>query len=157
MTTTGIGLTVTRAAYTDVEAQRLIAAALADLAERYGGEGDETPIAPEDFVPPSGVFLVAWLDGDPVGCGAWRARGENAEIKRMYTAPQARGRGVAKVVLTELETTARAAGLRRMILETGTKQPEAIGLYEARGYTLIPNFGHYKDEPEAVSYGLGLD
>lgn len=153
---TGIGLTVTRTAYTDPEVQRLIAATLADLAERYGGEGDATPVEPEDFVPPNGVFLLAWLDGVAVGCGAWRARGDDAEIKRMYTAPGARGRGVAKAVLTELETSARTAGKRRMILETGLKQPEAIGVYESRGYAKIPNFGYYKDEPDAVCYGLGL-
>lgn len=88
--------------------------------------------------------------------GAARANGDDAEIKRMYTAPEARGRGVARAVLTELENSARAAGKLRMILETGLKQPEAIGLYESRGYTRIPNFGYYKDEPDAVCYGFGL-
>ncbi|MGH3713313.1 MAG: GNAT family N-acetyltransferase [Micromonosporaceae bacterium] len=156
MTTTGIGLTVTRAAYTDPDAQRLIAATLADLAERYGGEGDATPVDAADFVPPNGVFLLAWLDGVAVGCGAWRGHGEDAEIKRMYTAAEVRGRGVARALLTELENAARAAGKRRMILETGLKQPEAIGLYESRGYLPIPNFGYHKDEPDAVSYGLEL-
>lgn len=151
------GLTVTPVAYTHVAAQRLIAATLADLAERYGGEGDATPVDPAEFDPPHGIFLLARLDGLAVGCGAWRSNGqEDAEIKRMYTAPEARGRGVARAVLEALESAAREAGKRRMILETGYQQPEAIGLYESHGYRRIPNFGHYKDEPEAVCYGREL-
>ena len=151
------GLTVTPVAYTHVAAQRLIAATLADLAERYGGDGDATPVDPAQFDRPRGIFLLAWLDGAAVGCGAWRASGEDdAEIKRMYTAPGARGRGVARAVLGALEATAREAGKRRMILETGDKQPEAIGLYESSGYLQIPNFGYYKDAPGSVCFGREL-
>ncbi len=151
------GLTVTPVAYTHVAAQRLIAATLADLAERYGGDGDATPVDPAQFDRPRGIFLLAWLDGAAVGCGAWRSSSEDAaEIKRMYTAPGARGRGVARAVLGALEATAREAGKRRMILETGDKQPEAIGLYESSGYLQIPNFGYYKDAPGAVCFGREL-
>jgi len=151
------GLTVTPVAYTHVAAQRLIAATLADLAERYGGDGDATPVDPAQFDRPHGIFLLAWLDGVAVGCGAWRSSGEDdAEIKRMYTAPGARGRGVARAVLGALEATAREAGKRRMILETGDKQPEAIGLYESAGYLQIPNFGYYKDAPGSVCFGREL-
>jgi len=151
------GLTVTPVAYTHVAAQRLIAATLADLAERYGGDGDATPVDPAQFDRPRGIFLLAWLDGVAVGCGAWRSSSEDAaEIKRMYTAPGARGRGVARAVLGALEATAREAGKRRMILETGDKQPEAIGLYESSGYLQIPNFGYYKDAPGAVCFGREL-
>lgn len=156
MTITEHGLTVTPAAYLDPQAQRLISATLADLAERYGGAGDRTPVDPAEFDPPQGVFLLAWLDGAAVGCGGWRTEGEDAEIKRMYTAPEARGRGVARTVLTALEELARAAGRRRMILVTGYRQPEAIALYESRGYRRIPKFGYYKDEPGALAYGLPL-
>lgn len=156
MTITEQGLSIAPVPYTDPVAQRLIAATLADLSERYDGDGDATPIDPEQFSPPYGMFLVAWLDGAAVGCGGWRSHGEDAEIKRMYTAPEARGKGVARAVLTALQDTARHAGKRRMILETGDRQPEAIALYESQGYRRIPNFGHYKDEPGAVSYGLTL-
>jgi GNAT superfamily N-acetyltransferase len=150
-------LTIEPVAYSNGEAQRLIAATLADLAERYGGEGDATPIDPAQFDPPHGIFLLARLDEDAVGCGAWRSSGEHdAEIKRMYTAPEARGRGVARAVLDALEATARDAGKRRMILETGDRQPEAIALYESHGYRRIPNFGYYADEPGALSYGRDL-
>jgi GNAT superfamily N-acetyltransferase len=63
---------------------------------------------------------------------------------------------VARAVLGALEATAREAGKRRMILETGDKQPEAIGLYESAGYLQIPNFGYYKDAPGAVCFGREL-
>ncbi|MGH3727441.1 MAG: GNAT family N-acetyltransferase [Micromonosporaceae bacterium] len=143
-------------AYTHPEAQRLIAAALADLGKRYDGDGDATPVDPVEFEPPHGVFLLARVDGVAAGCGGWRSHADDAEIKRMYTVPEARGRGVARAVLAGLEETARAAGKRRTILETGDKQPEAISLYESCGYRAIPNFGFYKDEPGAISYGLDL-
>ena len=57
----------------DPDVRRLVAAALADLAARYGGSGDDTPIASSDFEPPHGEFLVAVADGQPIGCGAWRS------------------------------------------------------------------------------------
>jgi GNAT superfamily N-acetyltransferase len=156
VTITEQGLVLRTVPYTAPDAQRLVAATLADLARRYGGNGDATPVDPDQFSAPRGTFVVAYLDGVPVGCGGWRSRGDDAEIKRMYTAPEARGRGVARAVLLALEDSARAAGRRRMILETGSRQPEAIGLYESRGYLKIPNFGYYKDEPGAVCYGLEL-
>lgn len=156
VTVTDQGLTLRTVPYTDPDAQRLVVAALADLGQRYGGSGDATPVHPRQFSPPEGIFVVAYLDGVAVGCGGWRTRDDDAEIKRMYTVPQARGRGVARAVLAALEGSAHAAGLRRMILEAGGRQPEAISLYEACGYRRIANFGYYKDEPGAISYGLNL-
>jgi GNAT superfamily N-acetyltransferase len=78
------------------------------------------------------------------------------EIKRMYVAPAVRGRGVALALLRALEDHARSAGRKRLILETGDRQPEAIGLYHKAGYALIENFGHYRDEPGVASFGRGL-
>ncbi|MBY8870889.1 GNAT family N-acetyltransferase [Micromonospora sp. PLK6-60] len=141
------------------EARRLIAATLADLGERYGGDGDETPVDPAEFTPPNGEFLVAYLAGEPVGCGGWRSHGgpdDAAELKRMYTVPAVRGRGVARALLAAIERSARERGRKRVILETGDKQPEAIGLYTSAGYERIPNFGYYKDEPGCLSYGRTL-
>lgn len=141
------------------DARRLIRAALADLAQRYGGEGDETPIEPGQFDPPQGAFLLAYSMGQPVGCGGWRSHGdagEVAELKRMYTAPVARGRGVARRVLAAVERSAREHGRKRLILECGVRQPEAIALYEASGYQRIENFGFYRDSPECRSYGRPL-
>lgn len=88
--------------------------------------------------------VVAYWDHQPVGCGAFRAFDpETVEIKRMFVQPAFRGRGIAGVVLSELETWARELGYARCVLETGQKQPEAIRLYQKSGYALIPNFGQY--------------
>jgi GNAT superfamily N-acetyltransferase len=141
------------------ESQALIRAALADLGQRYGGSGDDTPVDAAEFEPPAGTFLVAYLDGQPVGCGGWRSHGEDgetAELKRMYTAPAARGRGVARSVLAAVERSAREQGRKRMVLECGDKQPEAISMYTSAGYERIPNFGFYKDAPGCLSFGRVL-
>jgi ribosomal protein S18 acetylase RimI-like enzyme len=74
----------------------------------------------------------------------------------MFTVPAARGRGVATALLRALEDSARAAGRKRIVLETGYAQPEAIALYEKAGYRRIPDFGFYKDEPGVRSYGREL-
>jgi GNAT superfamily N-acetyltransferase len=145
--------------YTAPVAVAMIEAALVDLSERYGGDGDSTPVDPAQFEPPAGAFLVAWLDGRPAGCGGWRTyHGDRdvAEVKRMYTVPEVRGRGVALALLRALEEAARQAGRKRIVLETGHRQPEAIALYIKAGYERIPDFGHYKDEPGVRSYGRDL-
>ena len=141
------------------ESQALIRAALADLGARYGGSGDETPVDAAEFTPPEGVFLVAYLDGRPVGGGGWRSHGEDgdtAELKRMYTDPAVRGRGVARAVLGAVERSARDHGRKRIVLECGDKQPEAIAMYTSSGYERIPNFGYYKDAPGCLSFGRTL-
>lgn len=141
-------------------AEALVTAALADLGVRYGGPGDETPVEAAEFDPPHGAFLVAHLDGEPVGCGGWRSHGETgevAELKRMFTVPAARGRGVARAVLAAVERSAREHGRRRLILECGTRQPEAIALYTGCGYARIENFGYYRDYPDCLSFGRDLD
>jgi GNAT superfamily N-acetyltransferase len=136
--------------------QRLVSELMADLSQRYGGSGDDTPLVPRDFDPPTGTFLVAVHDDILVGCAGWRAHGEDAELKRMYTAPAVRGRGVARLLLAAIEESARARGYRRVILETGDKQPEAIGLYTACGYERIADFGYYRDEPGVLSFARTL-
>jgi GNAT superfamily N-acetyltransferase len=146
--------------YLAPDAQLLVKAAMADLAGRYDdGEGDATPVQPADFDPPDGSFFVAYLASEPVACGAWRSHGEDgaiAEIKRMYTAPEARGRGLARAVLGAVERSAREHGRSRIVLETGDRQPEAIKLYKSAGYRPIPNFGYYRNEPGCVSLGRDL-
>jgi GNAT superfamily N-acetyltransferase len=132
--------------------------------ERYGG-GDDTPIDPDEFAAPNGCFVVGYLDGVAVASGGWRARDGgtdpalrdgDAEIKRMYVRPGQRGRGFARALLAELEGTAAAAGRRRMVLETGTRQPEAIALYTSAGYTPMPKFGIYRDEPASRCFAKAL-
>ncbi len=138
--------------------QKLVADALGDLSQRYGGSGDDTPVSGSDFHPPAGRFFVAVAgsSGDLVGCGGWRRHDGDAELKRMYTAPAARGRGVARRVLAAVEESARAAGCRRVILETGDRQPEAIALYTSAGYRRIEDFGYYKGEAGVLSFARDL-
>lgn len=142
--------------FDDPAVQKLVSEALADLAARYGGTGDDTPVAASDFEPPHGEFLIAVLDGELIGSGGWRSHGGDAELKRMYTSPRARGRGVARRILAAVEESARRQGRKRLILETGDKQPEAIALYRSCGYELIDNFGYYRDEPGVLSFGRTL-
>jgi GNAT superfamily N-acetyltransferase len=125
---------------------------------RYGGP-DDTPVDPAQFAPPEGLFLVAYLDdGEAVACGGWRVHGTDAvELKRMYVSPRARGRGLARAVLAELERRALAAGYRGVVLESGQRQPEALALYASTGYTPVPKFGYYADAPESVHLGKILD
>jgi GNAT superfamily N-acetyltransferase len=93
--------------------------------------------------------------------GGWRFRADVAafghasvtEIKRMYVAPRARRRGLARQVLCHLETTALEAGSPAMVLETGVEQPEAITLYLSAGYSPVEGFGHYKWSPKSRYYG----
>ena len=92
-------------------------------------------------------FFVARLDGIAVGCGGVAMFEDYAEVKRMYTRPAARGRGVAKALLRRIEAEARGAGMSVLRLETGTNQQEAIGLYERMGFRLRGPFGTYATMP----------
>jgi len=143
-------------AYDDPAVQALLVEALGDLARRYGGSGDDSPIAPAEFAAPNGAFFVAGDGERLVGCAGWRRHGDDAELKRLYTAPEARGRGLARRMLATVEESARAAGCARLILEMGDKQPEAIALYESAGYLKIEDFGFYRDYPDVLSYAKKL-
>ena len=88
-------------------------------------------------------FFIVRLDGAAVGCGGVALFDDYAEVKRMYTRPEARGRGLAKLLLERIEAEARAAGNLVLRLETGTRQPEAIGLYQAVGFRACAAFGPY--------------
>jgi putative acetyltransferase len=101
---------------------------------------------------PSGTpFFIAYADGLPIGCGAYRPMNETtAEIKRMYVKSSARRRGIGRAILKHLEDAARAAGFVTARLETGTSQPEAIALYEQEGYTRIPCWPPYDELPVSI-------
>lgn len=142
--------------FDDPAVQTLVAENLRDLSDRYGGSGDDSPISGADFTPPVGMFLVAILDDRLIGSAGWRRRGDDAELKRMFTTQAARGRGVARRLLARIEESAREAGCHRVILETGDRQPEAIALYESAGYLRIADFGYYKDYPDVLSYAKPL-
>jgi GNAT superfamily N-acetyltransferase len=164
------GLEIVRVGYGHPDAMALIAEVQQEYVVRYGGP-DETPLDPLMFEPPSGSFFVGYLalpdaggERRAVASGAWRAHDDvevfgtsnTAEVKRMYVAPAARGRGLARRLLAHLEATAAEAGYDAMILETGTAQPEAMALYASSGYEPIPSFGLYKDEPLNRCFGKPL-
>jgi GNAT superfamily N-acetyltransferase len=127
----------------------LVLELLDDLAQRYGGPDPDEPL-PEALAPPYGIFFVAWLDEEPAGCGGLRRYQDGiGEIKRMYTRPHARRAGIGRTLLAAVEHHALAVGYERLVLETGTKQPEAIELYRSVGYELTESYGQYRDYPDS--------
>jgi putative acetyltransferase len=101
----------------------------------------------EQLFEPNVRFFVARVDGLAVGCGGVAICDDYAEVKRMYTRPMARGRGVAKAIVGRIEDEARAAGKFVLRLETGIRQQEAIGLYKAMGFRPRGPFGPYAAMP----------
>jgi GNAT superfamily N-acetyltransferase len=136
----------------------LVRAQWLELLERYGvPDADPDDLQTDHLAPPHGVFLVAWVDGVAVSCGGIRQYdATTGEIKRMFTVPEARRRGISRVVLEELEARARTIGYTRLVLETGVRQPEAIALYESAGYESIDPYGYYKHEPSSRCYAKSL-
>jgi putative acetyltransferase len=113
-----------------------------DLAERDGAE--HAFYAQFNKIDKINHAVVAYLDGTPISCGAFKEFTEElVEIKRMFVQPAHRGQGVALAVLAELERWAQELGYTGCVLETGKKQPEAIRLYQKSGYALISNYGQY--------------
>ena len=132
------------------DARMCLEAYFRELADRFDTGFDparSNPARAEEMIPPSGWFVVARLEGRPVGCGALkRLSDKTGEIKRMWTANAARGRGVARQVLRRLEAIAREAGLTTLRLETNRTLTEAQKLYRREGYAEVAAFN---DEPYA--------
>lgn len=97
---------------------------------------------------------IVMYDGDkPVGCGAIKAwKPGSMEVKRMFVLPEFRGRGIAILILKELERWAVSLACDTCVLETGKRQPEAIALYEKAGYNRIPNYGQYEGVANSVCF-----
>lgn len=151
-----VNLVIEARPYADADVQRLVDAVQAEYVVRYGGP-DEAQVDAADFVPPRGLFLLGLAEGVPVAMGGWRFTGaDEAELKRMFVVESARRRGLSRLMLARLELSAAEAGVRRLVLNTGLEQPEAIALYESSGYTPIPGFGHYACAPAAVFYAKVL-
>lgn len=136
----------------------LVEALMVELDLRYGADdpcgGD--PFRPRDTAP-GGAVLLARVDGDPAGTATVRPHDDGAaELKRMVVEPAHRGRGVGAALLRAAEDAARRRGFTRVILETGTRQPEAIGLYRQAGYTPIPPYGWYRDAPLSRCFAKNL-
>ncbi|HTZ27308.1 MAG TPA: helix-turn-helix domain-containing GNAT family N-acetyltransferase [Streptosporangiaceae bacterium] len=132
------------------EARFCLQAYFGELSRRFdSGFDPERSISAGDdeLTPPAGLLLVATLHGEPVGCGALKFHdGAPAEIKRMWVAPAARGTGLGRRLLADLEERAAQSGADRVRLETNGALAEAIALYRSAGYREVPAFN---DEPYA--------
>jgi putative acetyltransferase len=103
------------------------------------------------------TVVVAYIGKVAIGCGCFKeCDSQTAEIKRMYVKPENRGKALSKQILTELENWAQELGYSKLCLETGLKQPEAIGLYGKSGYSRIDNYGQYANMPNSICYGKQL-
>ncbi|MEA2613736.1 MAG: hypothetical protein QOI52_1695 [Chloroflexota bacterium] len=126
-----------------------------EIAALYEGldlDGPDMPRGgPAELGPPHGVFVVGFEDGAAVCCGGVkRLSAEACEIKKMFVVAGARGRGVARELLAELERRARELGFGVARLDTGPRQPQARRMYEHAGYAEIENFNA---NPVATFFG----
>jgi len=97
--------------------------------------------------------VVAYDEREAIGCGALKEYAPGImEVKRMYTLPDSRGKGIATLVLKELENWAFELSYQKCLLETGKRQSEAIGLYQKNGYIVIPNYGQYVGMDNSVCF-----
>lgn len=128
-----------------------------EMRARYGGDGQAPATDSDDYAGPHGCFVVAFVEEDPVGCGGFhRLTDRVAELKRIFALPAHRRQGVATALLDLLEAQAKQAGYSELWLETGIEQPEALGLYRARGYVPIAPYGYYRDDPRSRSFSKRL-
>jgi putative acetyltransferase len=129
------------------DVRRILAESSAYLQALYPSESNHLTDV-DALAAPDAVFFVARRNGELLGSIAFRiiAPG-HAEIKRMFVRAEARGAGLGRRLLDTLEDAARQKHISRISLETGIRQPEAIGLYRAAGYQDCPPFGSYNDDP----------
>lgn len=139
------------------EAEELILELNAFLDDLYHPDDNHFHLLAEEVTGNRGTFLIARIDGEPVGCGAVRMLDERrAEVKRMYVRPRTRGSGVGRALLQRLEDEARRRGAGRLVLEMGDSQPGARGLYASFGFAPVPCFGEYLATPNSVCLGKDL-
>jgi GNAT superfamily N-acetyltransferase len=143
-------ITITRAELTSDVSRALIGQLNAELTGMYPEPGaTHFGLDPSDVAEGHGAFLMITRDGTPVGCGAVRRiDSDTAELKRMFVSPSLRGTGLGRRLVEALETEARKLGVRRVVLETGTRQLAAIALYRATGFQPIPLYGEYERSPD---------
>lgn len=122
----------------------VVHAASDELQQRYGGDGDNQHLRVDELRPPDGLFLVARSNRDLVGGVGIRIIGDPAlrfaEVKRLWVRPDLRRQGIGLALMTEVERHARELGYRRLFLETGFAQPEALSLYESTGWKRIEKY-----------------
>jgi DNA-binding MarR family transcriptional regulator/GNAT superfamily N-acetyltransferase len=132
------------------DARQCVRAYFAELDRRSDPDlssDDTLPTQPEELRPPAGHFLVAYLHGEPIGCGGVKHHPDGvSELKRIWVSESARGLGIGRRLLVELETLAADRGAARIRLDTNRNLVEAIAMYRSAGYREIPAFN---DEPFA--------
>ncbi|ASS50183.1 MAG: GNAT family N-acetyltransferase [Candidatus Fluviicola riflensis] len=135
--------------------QQLVTELDKDLAIRDGDE--HAFFAQFNKIDTIKYVVMAYENELPVGCGALKEyEPEVMEIKRMFVSPEQRGKGIASLILTELEKWANELNHKKCILETGYKQFEAVELYKKNRYTIIPNYGQYAGVESSVCFEKGL-
>jgi GNAT superfamily N-acetyltransferase len=152
--------TVLRAAADHPDVERFVTALLQEMADRY----EDDPDTIERTDPGAAFVLLLDDDGTPLGSGAVQrlskskpdATSDHGEIKRVYVVPEARGRGLSRLLMSALVDLARDLGYTWLQLETGDVQPEAIGLYESSGWVPVPNYGQYESDPRSLCFGLRI-
>jgi GNAT superfamily N-acetyltransferase len=160
----GQPLTIVTVDWDDPRGMRLRAQMDVEMGELYAARFASMP--PESIAPMQRAFSinpadivtsVLVMDGDvAIGHAALRPHGEYLEVKRVFVAPVARGRGVSKQLMRELEIIARSNGVRTLILQTADLQLDAIRLYEGLGYVPIPSFRGYDVVPGSLCFGKEL-
>ena len=129
-------LRIRRRPYSHPDVVDLVVALSAEQGGTYG-YADPVEANPDDYAAPRGVFLVAYTRScKPIACGGYRTHDQSGtvEVKKMYTRPSWRGRGIGRRILFALEQHAAASGARRIILETGVRNTAALALYTGAGY-----------------------
>lgn len=144
------------------DAERLLRSAEDELRARYP-DYEPTPMQPEVIEPDDAALFVARIEGVAVGCIVGLPWSENeegiaptAELKRLWVRPEVRGRGIAKALLTQVETWAHGTGYQSVVLETGIGQPEALRLYPRCGYGQIVCWGEYAEDEVSVCFAKPL-
>ncbi|WP_063835934.1 GNAT family N-acetyltransferase [Actinacidiphila yeochonensis] len=149
---------VIAAPYDHPDARRLTQALRAEQHTLYGFADDPDATPEADFDPPAGLFLIANVGDEAVGCGGVRLLDEHtAEIKRMYVSGVARGHGIGRYLLERLEQHAVSRGAKRIMLETGRRNSAALALYHRAGYLLCPSYVAGRDPQvnRAMTKALG--
>lgn len=139
----------------DPEFRTLIAELDTDLRERNGSVMDIYD--QHNVIEYVDTVVIAYVNAKPAGCGCFKNYdADTVEMKRMFVRPEARGNGISRKVLAELEKWAKELGFKHTVLETGSKQTEALALYHKAGYNQIPVYGPYVDLPDSICFKKDL-
>jgi GNAT superfamily N-acetyltransferase len=139
----GLGIEVREESLTTATSAALVADYVAEIRSMYPEWSPNVPprMDASDVEPPDGRWLVAYREGEAVGCaGLKRLDERTAEIKRIYVVPRVRGAGVARALISALEKAARDAGYETVRLDTGAKQPASVALFSSSGYEQIADY-----------------